>query len=678
MAVKPKKFVDKDGNQLSSIVHEKYVKDSNGNRLSDKISELSTVVAENKDQIDNLRDFVSSNTVKVSQRTTDINLNESSIKNGESFNLLKTANLRHKNLHASHYRVTYNYRIDCFLHGNQSNRVGTYYSIIKLTYLSDEDVTGVLLGYIYSDGRMYNSSGKNTSSIDGHNLEEWNYFITSLFNESVATIYDQGMMSAEDKIKLDGITANANHTEIADNLTTNDSTKTLSAKQGKLLNDKIKEKASMSNIAAYMNAGDVMPYADVYTFFIEYGSTTYPVHWNTWLESDGETPHTAFCVYHNEGKGIWYIDYKNTEEGLEFVSTYDDASTVPDVILEAVGDKASVDVVDNLTTNDSTKALSAKQGKVLNDQLTNLIFGEDVAEDEIPELLNAGDVVLYKTATYAEGTVGAEIAAINEEIDNANLSQLARDVSQISEDKLEVDSVKDNGNIVLKDGAGNKKEYMAATPSGDPRHYVYISFGAVWNQNTGFWELNELADITTEQMSLIHDWSIQSSGISSCTVGCVYAGCPARTLYKPKYAYSRQYNSNSFYCICCESSIEIIYLNSSKTALFYLNVSGTQKAFYNSKIRRIYGVISTSVVFDTSSFQNAKSLEYVLISGLRSNLNLSDSKNFEVVPLTYIINNAYTNSITITLHADAYSRAMEDSGVQSALAAHTNVSLVSA
>ena len=32
---------------------------------------------------------------------------------------------------------------------------------------------------------------------------------------------------------------------------------------------------------------------------------------------------------------------------------------------------ASSDIVDNLTTNDATKVLSAKQGKVLNDQIAN-------------------------------------------------------------------------------------------------------------------------------------------------------------------------------------------------------------------------------------------------------------------------------------------------------------------
>ena len=43
-------------------------------------------------------------------------------------------------------------------------------------------------------------------------------------------------------------------------------------------------------------------------------------------------------------------------------------------------DKAKLDglkeltVVDNLTTNDATKPLSAKQGKVLNDKLNNLSF----------------------------------------------------------------------------------------------------------------------------------------------------------------------------------------------------------------------------------------------------------------------------------------------------------------
>ena len=42
-------------------------------------------------------------------------------------------------------------------------------------------------------------------------------------------------------------------------------------------------------------------------------------------------------------------------------------------------------------------------------------------------------------------------------------------------------TVKDNGNIVLSNIQGQSKEFMPATPSGDPMHYAYEAAGAEWN-----------------------------------------------------------------------------------------------------------------------------------------------------------------------------------------------------
>ena len=42
-------------------------------------------------------------------------------------------------------------------------------------------------------------------------------------------------------------------------------------------------------------------------------------------------------------------------------------------------------------------------------------------------------------------------------------------------------TVKDNGNIVLSNIQGQSKEFMPATPSGDPMHYAYEAAGAEYN-----------------------------------------------------------------------------------------------------------------------------------------------------------------------------------------------------
>ena len=53
-------------------------------------------------------------------------------------------------------------------------------------------------------------------------------------------------------------------------------------------------------------------------------------------------------------------------------SVYDTVCAAIKTALDAVYLKKS-DVVDNLSTNDATKALSAKQGKALNDQIGSAI-----------------------------------------------------------------------------------------------------------------------------------------------------------------------------------------------------------------------------------------------------------------------------------------------------------------
>ena len=94
-------------------------------------------------------------------------------------------------------------------------------------------------------------------------------------------------------------------------------------------------------------------------------------------------------------------------------------------------------------------------------------------------------------------------------------------------------TVKDNGNIVLANLQGQSKEFMPATPSGDPMHYAYVAAGAVWNgtgeditrigrmtgdtivHKAGFWYLNELGDISNEEMR-----KIIMNGYNSDCVNC--------------------------------------------------------------------------------------------------------------------------------------------------------------
>jgi hypothetical protein len=80
-----------------------------------------------------------------------------------------------------------------------------------------------------------------------------------------------------------------------------------------------------------------------------------------------------------------------------------------------------------------------------------------------------------------------------------------------------------------------------------------------------------------------------------------------------------------------------------------------------------------------STFQGCKELRTLSLKGLKSNVTFADSPYLTAGSVAYMINNeASAGAITITLHATAYTRAMASAAVQTALASHTNVSLVSA
>ena len=140
-------------------------------------------------------------------------------------------------------------------------------------------------------------------------------------------------------------------TDVVNNLTTTDTSKALSAAQGKALNDKISglgsvyrvkgTKTNLSDVLALTNAevGDVWNVTNAFTL----GGNPYPANTNVVCIT------TTSSSDHDEGN--W-----DPLGGTVNLSTY-----VP-----------KSDIVDNLSTSDSKKPLSAKQGLALATMITEL------------------------------------------------------------------------------------------------------------------------------------------------------------------------------------------------------------------------------------------------------------------------------------------------------------------
>lgn len=259
-------------------------------------------------------------------------------------------------------------------------------------------------------------------------------------------------------------------------------------------------------------------------------------------------------------------------------------------------------------------------------------------------------------------------------------------------------TVKVNGNIVLANLQGQSKEFMPATPSGDPMHYAYVAAGAEYNDTgmdivkttpwadmldddyngdygktvvhkAGYWYLNGLGDITNEEMCKIYSTiSLQNNWTN------ILAGQNIRTnlltINTGEEVVTNLVSASGN--VFRRSNIEVINVLTNFNKLEY---SLSINVLYGLRLRHILGVIKTQ----GGTYYGNNYLMTLKIYGLNKNSNFYASNMLSTKSVLYMINNeAATSPITITLHADAYARAMANADIVAALEAHPNVSLASA
>lgn len=214
----------------------------------------------------------------------------------------------------------------------------------------------------------------------------------------------------------------------------------------------------------------------------------------------------------------------------------------------------------------------------------------------------------------------------------------------------------------------------AATPSGDPMHYAYLTAGATWNASTGYWSLNGLTNITNDQMRAIYNlgaicalsWAPLSGAIAKVRTNIPRIGS--------SNTYARASENCSF--LAYENNvIEVInFKNSYGTYEGVIAASSFSDAFNGCKaLKTIYGILQpqTSTTF-SNTFANCILLERVLIYQLLGNVSFQDSPALSKESLLYAIDKcASSKTFTITLHASVYAKCISGgewhSDVQSAL-----------
>lgn len=213
-------------------------------------------------------------------------------------------------------------------------------------------------------------------------------------------------------------------------------------------------------------------------------------------------------------------------------------------------------------------------------------------------------------------------------------------------------------------------------PKGGYHRDLYEAAGAVYNEETGYYELNGLTNITEAQMAVIYNKT--NNWLAQITKAGAFTQSQIRTniLNDSDYDFiGNVYNGNNAFQ---QSTIEILAIKSNETSvLTFENASAT---FLNCiKLKEITKPIkfNTNTFYKTFDFCNM--LVNCRIKALKGSVGFPNSSLLSKDSILYIIQNSEaTSAITITLHPDAYSMAMTDPEIQAALEEKTYVSLASA
>lgn len=212
-------------------------------------------------------------------------------------------------------------------------------------------------------------------------------------------------------------------------------------------------------------------------------------------------------------------------------------------------------------------------------------------------------------------------------------------------------------------------DYASKMNSGTLRD-LYISAGAKYNEQTGFYELNGLTDITEAEMRVIYKYA------GTPQTKAAFAYSKARTnLPMPGMYNGTVYGAMFYGC----PNLEVAYLGNRQSSPTSYDVpliytEGNNCFYLCKKLKKIYGKIYQRNDWDLT-FGDCLALEEVRIAELYSSIQLSWSPNLSKESVQYMITNAKpqsgaaVGSITITLHPTAYARLKDDADIMAALEA---------
>lgn len=221
------------------------------------------------------------------------------------------------------------------------------------------------------------------------------------------------------------------------------------------------------------------------------------------------------------------------------------------------------------------------------------------------------------------------------------------------------------------------------TTSGTLRD-LYVSAGAVYNERTGFYELNGLTDITEEEMRVIYEktwgWWLTLPNLNGFGDSSARTNIPCPD-YKRTY-YQAKINLGSSFAVTGNlDNLEVLnfiplrcpnesFIKLSISALNWMCQGGT-------KPLTIMGIFDVGSVPNNNSLNVGGNVKAINIKNLQTNIRFYGSEVLSKESLLYMINNSTaTSAITIGLNKAVYDVMKDDADIIAALAEKTNITLI--
>lgn len=214
---------------------------------------------------------------------------------------------------------------------------------------------------------------------------------------------------------------------------------------------------------------------------------------------------------------------------------------------------------------------------------------------------------------------------------------------------------------------GKIDDVIDFTNGGGALRKLYINRGAVYNEETGFYELNGITDIDEEEMLNIYTFTANPSNIANYKPGLYNSKIKCRTNFKPRF-----FSSADVFKVTGDIVLNA-YLCSNFTVLtvesysWFPNTNNIMRValsptmfYYCNNLTKVLGIIDVTNNEPSYSFSYALlALESINIKGISKDFYfLEQAPKINLESLTYLIDNAINGDTEIKVYVadEVYSK----------------------